>query len=135
MGNNAKSRQNASQNDTPYNYFENRPLANRRELSEKYTAQSEVVVVCEPLKQKNQTSDVVGPKNQMFLFILNKKVQVISLFSYISQHLSLRYNRTVMLFCNSQFLSFEDTIGIIYEKNKNQEDGFLYVQYNSLEIC
>tara|TARA_Y100000389_G_C17421902_1_gene497206 strand:- start:123 stop:467 length:345 start_codon:yes stop_codon:yes gene_type:complete len=48
----------------------------------------------------------------------------------VRKKININAEQAIYLFCNNKLISTSETIGNIYNKNKN-EDGFLYIEYTA----
>ncbi|CAD8079866.1 unnamed protein product [Paramecium primaurelia] len=120
-------------NDTNYQFITKHTLATRRQLSDKYNDNSQVAVICEPHRLYKQSLSGAGSEFPIVVCIFSKKDPVASIFQILKGKLKINSQTTLYLLCNNYILQQEQSIGQIYEKYKNQDDGLLYIKYSSQE--
>ncbi|CAD8193225.1 unnamed protein product [Paramecium octaurelia] len=121
-------------NDSNYQFLSKHTLAKRKELSDKYNNDQQVAVICEPhrLYKQSQTGAGLELPTQM-VCVFSKKDPVSSIFQTLKAKLKINKETTLYLLCNNYILQYEQSIGQVYEKYKNQEDDLLYIKYSSQE--
>ncbi|CAK69289.1 unnamed protein product (macronuclear) [Paramecium tetraurelia] len=120
-------------NDSNYQFLTKHTLAKRKELSDKYNNGQQVAVICEPHRLYRQAWAGAGPQLPTLVCVFSKKDPVSSIFQTLKAKLKINQETTLYLLCNNYILQYEQSIGQVYDKYKNHDDGLLYIKYSSQE--
>jgi len=98
-------------------------LSESAKIKKKYPDKIPVIIKKSSIEKNLQEID-----REKYLIPFNLLVS--QLHYIIRKRININAEKAIYLFCNNKLISTSDTVGNVYNINKN-EDGFLYIEYTA----
>ncbi|CAD8210219.1 unnamed protein product [Paramecium pentaurelia] len=124
-------------NDNEFEFQKKYTLVERQQRYQNVmnaVGEQKALVVVEKHKKSNIQSNNQA-QNPWRIFAIDKTKNLAEFLHSIKQNAAINKNTSIFLYCNNALLMMREdqTVGSIFESQKNKEDNILYIKYADFE--